>query len=71
MILWKPNNALAVDTDGWVVVKDPLFTQKDINAELKQVNKEQGTDMSLYEYRDKYFVECAVDDRGNSYFRVK
>lgn len=71
MILWKPNNALAVDADGWVVVKDPLFTQKDINAELKQVNKEQGTDMSLYEYRDKYFEECAVDDRGNSYFRVK
>lgn len=71
MILWKPNNGLAVNADGWAVLEEPLYTQKDINAELKRVNKEQGTDFSLYDYRDEYFVECAVDDRGNSYFRLK
>lgn len=71
MIFWKPNNGLAVNDDGWAVSERALFTQKDINAELKNLNKEQGTDISLYDYRDTYFVECAVDDRGTSYFRLK
>lgn len=70
MIFWKPNNGLAVNDDGWQVLRIPLYTQKDINAELKNLNKEQGTDMSLYDYRDEFFVECAVDDRGTSYFRA-